>query len=120
MNCMKCGQETTEQNVFCEECLAVMAKYPVRPDTAVKLPKNRAPSVVKKAPKRHVPTPEEQIKVLRRRLRILMFLLLLCIAAIVLMINPTLHYALDQHVEIGQNYSSVVSTVAPTASQDAK
>ena len=120
MNCMKCGQETTGQNVFCEECLAVMGKYPVRPDAAVKLPKSREPSVAKKAPKRHVPTPEEQIKILRKRLRILTIVLIVCIAAIVLMIKPTLHYVLDEHVEIGQNYSTVVSTVAPTASQDAK
>ena len=119
MNCMKCGQETQDQNVFCEDCLAVMKKYPVRPDAAVKLPKNREPSVNKKAPKKHGPTPEEQIKVLRKRLKIMTIILIVCIAAIVLMIKPTLHYALDEHVEIGQNYSTVVSTVAPTDSQNA-
>ena len=120
MNCMKCGREVNDQNVFCEECLAVMANYPVNPDAAIDLHNFREPSIIKKVPKRHVPTPEEQLKVLRKRLRILTILLIFCIAAIVLMINPTLHYALDKHVEIGQNYSSVVSTVAPTASQDAK
>ena len=120
MNCMKCGKETAGGNVFCEECLAVMKKYPVRPDAVVKLPNRKEPSIIKKAPKRHIPTPEEQIKVLHKQVMILSVILLFSIAAILLMINPTLHYVLDKHVQIGQNYSTVVSSVNPTASQDAK
>ena len=120
MNCIKCGQETDGNDVFCKECLAVMEKYPVHPDAVVMLPKRREPSIIKKMPKRHVPTPEEQIKVLRKRVTVLSVILLVCIAAILLMINPTLHYVLDEHVQIGQNYSTVVSTVAPTSSQEAK
>ena len=119
MGCMKCGQETVGQNVFCEQCLAVMKKYPVRPDAVVMLPRRREPSIVKKTPKRHIPTPEEQLKVLHKRLNILSVILLICIAAILLMINPTLHYALDKHVAIGQNYSTVTSTATPETSQNA-
>ena len=119
MNCMKCGQETVDEKVFCEKCLAIMEKYPVRPGAVVMLPRRREPSVLKKPPKRHTPTLEEQVKVLRKRVMILSLVLLFCLAAIVLMINPTLHYALDKHVEIGQNYSTVV-TPAATTSQNAE
>jgi hypothetical protein len=41
--------------------------------------------------------------------------LVVCIVAIMLMINPTLHYVLDEHVEIGQNYSTVITTTPNTA-----
>ena len=120
MNCMKCGRETQAENIFCQDCLAEMEKYPVRPGTVVLLPRRKEPSIIKKLPKRHVPTPEEQNVLLRKRVRILAIALLVCIAAIVFMFNPTMHYILDEHVEIGQNYSSVVSTAAPTTSASAE
>lgn len=119
MYCLKCGQETENEKVFCEKCLTDMEKYPVRPGAVVMLPRRREPSVIKKAPKRHVPTPDELIKILRKRVLILTVALIVCVVAILLMINPTLHYALDQHVEIGQNYSTVVSSDASTASHGA-
>ena len=107
MNCMKCGQETQAENVFCQSCLMDMEKYPVQPGTVVLLPRRREYSAIKKTLKRHVQTSEEQIKILRKKIRILTLILLVCIAAIVLMFKPTMHYVLDEHVEIGQNYSSV-------------
>ncbi len=120
MNCLKCGQETVDEKVFCEKCLKVMEKYPVRPGAVVMLPRRREPSGMKKTPKRHVPTLEEQVKVLRKRVIILTVVLIFCLAAIALMINPTLHYALDEHVEIGQNYSTVVSPAETNNSQSAE
>ena len=110
MNCMKCGRETENEAVFCSDCLQIMEKYPVRPGTVVILPRRRESSVLKKISKRHVPTPEEQNKILRKWISILSVALLVCIIAIVLMFNPTMHYVLDEHVEIGQNYSTVTST----------
>ena len=117
MNCMKCGQETENEQVFCQHCLQIMEKYPVRPGTVVLLPRRRE-AVVKKVVKRHTIAPEEQIKALRKRLRILWIVLVVCLAAIVLMINPTLHYALDKHVEIGQNYTTVTTTTSTPASAE--
>lgn len=35
MNCLKCGQEIPEGQVFCDPCLAVMKQYPVKPGTPV-------------------------------------------------------------------------------------
>ena len=112
MNCMKCGREIQEDSVFCQDCLLDMEKYPVQRDTVVLLPRRREAPVVKKLPKRHVPTPEEQIRFLRKKIMVLSVLLAVCIAAMVLMFNPTMHYVLDKHVEIGQNYSTVVSNAA--------
>ena len=115
MNCMKCGRETQEETVFCQDCLAEMAKYTVQPGTVVLLPRRREPSLIKKMPKRHVPTAEEQVIVLRKWVMWLSILLAICIVAIVLMFNPTMHYVLDEHVEIGQNYSSIITTTTQTA-----
>jgi len=47
-------------------------------------------------------------------------LLAVCILAIVLMIKPTMHYVLDEHGPIGQNYSSVTSTMMTTAPTSAE
>ena len=118
MNCMKCGRETENEAVFCPDCLQVMEKYPVRPGTVVNLPHRKESSVLKKITKRHVITAEEQIKVLRKWVSILSILLLVCIIAIVLMFKPTMHYVLDEHVEIGQNYSTVTTTsIAPNSAE---
>ena len=107
MSCMKCGRELADDGVFCTECLLDMEKHPVDPGTVVLLPRRQETQAPKKQVKRHVPAPEEQIAVMKKRITVLSVLLLICIAAIVLMFNPTMHYVMDEHYEIGQNYSSV-------------
>ena len=107
MNCMKCGRETTGEDVFCLDCLTQMQKYPVESGTVVLLPRRREATAVKKAPKRHTPSPEELVAALRRQNAVLLLLLTACILAIALMFQPTMHYLHDEHYEIGQNYSSV-------------
>ena len=114
MNCMKCGRETQNEAVFCRDCLAEMEKYPVQPGAVVLLPRRREPSVLKKMPKRHVPTAEEQNIFLRKCVMILSVLVVVCFLAIILMFKPTMHYVLDEHYVIGQNYSSVTSASVPT------
>lgn len=114
MNCLKCGQECMNEDVFCQNCLLEMEKYPIRPGTVVLLPRKREPAVIRKTPKRHGPTAEEQIKGLRKQVFILTVLLILCMTAIVLMFKPTMHYVLDEHVPVGQNYSSVATNAVPT------
>ena len=109
MNCMKCGRESRGENVFCQDCLTEMEKFPVDPAAVVLLPR-RKETYVKKATKRHTLSPEEMIDTLRRQKAILIFLLLVSIAAIALMFEPTMHYLMDEHYEIGQNYSTVTST----------
>ena len=118
MNCMKCGRETQDESVFCQDCLLEMEKYPVRPGTVVQLHRRREVSAAKKMSKRHIPSLEEQLKHYRKVTWILTLLLVLCIGAIVLMFKPTMHYVLDEHVEVGQNYSSVNSSATPASSTE--
>lgn len=113
MNCMKCGREIEEGQVFCVECLEVMARYPVKPGTAVVLPKQRKEApVLKRAPiRRKILTPEERIVKLRKSLRgwviawVVTFLLL-CAA-----LYPAILYLKEEnHFHLGQNYSVITPT----------
>lgn len=38
MKCIRCARETTDNHVFCDECLKEMELYPVKSDTPVVLP----------------------------------------------------------------------------------
>ena len=120
MNCMKCGRETQAENVFCLSCMLEMEKYPVQPGSVVLLPRRREAAVIKKTQKRHILTAEEQIRKLRKWLMILTVLLAVAITAIVFMINPTMHYVMDQHFEIGQNYTTVMPSVPGSTSSSAE
>jgi hypothetical protein len=37
--CLKCGKKTEDRSVFCNECLAIMEQYPVKPGTVVHIPR---------------------------------------------------------------------------------
>ena len=43
MNCMKCGREAPDGQVFCGDCLERMQAHPVKPGTPVLLP-NKKPA----------------------------------------------------------------------------
>ena len=116
MNCLKCGRETEEGQVFCKECLAVMEKYPVKPGTAVLLPKRNPAPTVKKIRWKPAPSPEEQVVKLRRQNRRL--IALLCAAVMLLGVGVyfTGRYLLDRRApRPGQNYSTVETAPAVTA-----
>ena len=99
MSCMKCGKEVSEGQVFCQECLAEMEKYPVKPGTPLPLPIRPREAVVHKRSYRKSRKPEEQIVSLRRWLSILcvicwILLIALTLAVMVimqLMGNPRIH-----------------------------
>lgn len=89
MHCMKCGQKIKDQQVFCEECLAIMDTYPVKPGTPIQLPTPSKNAPIMKSNRRKTKKPEEQILQLRtsvRWLSIILALSLLAILALVLMI----------------------------------
>ena len=88
MNCMKCGVEIPETQVFCDHCLSVMAQHPVRPGTHIHLPKRALAEDAPKKPskKKRVLSPEEQIsalkmKILRLRLTAAILAFLFCVAS---------------------------------------
>ena len=93
MNCMKCGKEAQPDQAFCDECLAVMAQYPVKPDVVVQLPPKRNLPTEKKNPRKKELTPREALRRQRKLLRkyqigslVLLILLGLATTALVYML----------------------------------
>lgn len=109
MNCMKCGREIESGQVFCSHCLELMAQHPVKPDAVIKLPQRREVPVRKNTPRKKLRTPEEQIVQLKRRNRLLTFILCLLLATSLLFLSLCVDYIrqLDVQKLLGQNYSTV-------------
>ena len=77
MNCLRCGRETVQENVFCNACLGYMEEYPIKPGTAVQIPDREAYFEKNQpAPRNHV-SPEAIISKLRRTVRVLVAVLLI-------------------------------------------
>lgn len=113
MNCMKCGREIEEGQVFCPDCLEEMEKHPVKPGTAVLLPRPRPVSPVKKAYAkwRQPPAPEEMVVRLKKRLRILLLVWLLTLVLLAMFAYPTVRDFLEQETLLpGQNYTTITTT----------
>lgn len=110
MNCMKCGRETLEEQVFCPECLEEMKKYPVSPTTTVRLPRRTDPQPSKKAARRKLPPEEEQIRQLKKRIRVLTWLLAVALALVLALSVPAVTHLLEDDTAFmpGQNYSSAL------------
>lgn len=114
MNCLKCGREIEDGQFFCEDCLIGMAKYPVKPGTAVQLPSRSVYAAPKKvhSHRRSKISPEDQLRVMRRRIRVLTILLTVCVILLFALAAPALRYFKEDHLLPGQNYSSVITTNA--------
>ncbi len=122
MQCMKCGRDLQPGQVFCDECLAEMEKYPVKPGTVVLLPRYQRPNIQpKKTVKRGVPL-EEQLRKAKNRNRLLGWLLTASITVAVGLgcLAAALYIEYDGKFLPGQNYSviSTDSTSEPTESTD--
>ena len=78
MNCLRCGRETSQQQVFCDGCLEYMSHQPVKSDTPIYLPVRKTKEAPRKqyAWRRRERTAEEMVTVLRKRVR---FLTCLCL-----------------------------------------
>lgn len=113
MFCMKCGKKTEEKQAFCNDCLAVMAKYPVKPEVKIFLPHSTPTTVVKKSvPKKKALPPEEQISRLRKALLRVSFALAIAVLALVLsvaLLVESFHEDVKEDV-IGQNYGTIEHT----------
>ena len=108
MNCMKCGREIAAGQVFCNSCLEVMAKYPVKPDAAIHLPhRTEQPASKKTSNRKRQLSLEDQVILLRRRCRRLMVCLLLAILLLGASAAVILHYIPGDQVSlpIGRNYT---------------
>lgn len=107
MSCLKCGRETAQGNVFCEECLEYMAAHPVKPGIRVTIPQRPKSEPVHASPK--IQTAEEIIEKLRKRIRVLSVLILVLLIGLCTSIGIiAYHHATTEHggFGIGQNYST--------------
>ena len=106
MYCAKCGREISEKAVFCNTCLEVMERYPVKPGTSIQLPQ-RAPSAPKKANSRKRQlSPEEQLSRQRTTIRVLAIALACSVLLLSLCAAQIFHLLPEDEatVTIGQNY----------------
>ena len=119
MNCVKCGRDIPEDQVFCEKCLAEMEMYPVNPGTAVHIP-TRSPEeeiIRKPVKKKHIPTAEELLLRTRKKLRrnrIFVVVLLLACGLLSVVLGQT---ALELDIQrlVGQNYK--ITGLRPSGSK---
>lgn len=112
MNCMRCGREIDDKQVFCEDCLLDMEKYPVKPGTTVQLPRRKDSYNQKKAHSRRKTKlpPEEQVKLLRKRLHVMAAIIVVLLVLVALLGWQTAeHLTEDDHLLPGQNYSAIES-----------
>ena len=105
MYCLKCGRETEDEQAFCLECQKIMTKYPIDPNAVVQLPP-RKQSLPKKPVKRRA-APEDQMKALKRQVRILTCLFLAAVTLVVCLSIPFIQDYGKQKFQIGQNYTTV-------------
>lgn len=73
MNCLKCGTKIASTQVFCDNCLQVMEKYPVKPDAAVHIPQRTVKTTERKQPRKKESTTEQ---ILRHKNSIIFWLIL--------------------------------------------
>ncbi len=111
MYCLKCGRETTAEQIFCDSCLTDMEKYPVKPGTAIHIPSRPAQEPQKKPTRKRQQKPEELLehahKLNRRLLLVIAVLaLLLCITGGKLLLELT---SQEDDRPTGRNYTTGIA-----------
>lgn len=110
MQCLKCGKDVTSSPTFCDDCLAEMENCPVKPGTAVYIPK-REPPARRSTGEKKLST-AALLSRTRRTLRwmyLLVVLLSLLLSAAAIMLIRTMDRASEpqpQGPAIGQNYTT--------------
>ncbi|MBQ8237813.1 MAG: hypothetical protein IJZ39_06695 [Oscillospiraceae bacterium] len=108
MNCMKCGRELKEGQVFCDTCLEGMEKEPIKIDTTVLIPAQPKESPAHRRP---IVNPEEEVKRLEKvNQNLILFLILTSVATVLFAMGLFHQEVLDVVDDLGRNYS-VVETV---------
>ena len=108
MNCLKCGREITEGNVFCPDCLAVMEKYPVKPNASVQLPRRDEQEAPKKSSKRKKISQEERIAKLKKQSRRMALVIAILFVLLCVLAGRIAHQELNRPGEKdeGKNYTT--------------
>ena len=113
VNCMKCGRETKEDAVFCEDCLEHMDRYPVPPNTLVYVPSEKDRMVTKKHTVSHpVVNQDDQIKRLNRRVHGLGLLVALMLGLVIFLglLSVDSLRQINMTNLIGKNYTTITSS----------
>lgn len=107
MQCLKCGREIVEGQVFCDRCLEIMAANPVKPNTVVTIPERSVR--LRTAAPRMQPKHDETVERLQRKVMQLRLWICVLMAALMLCMGVLTWQALkgDGGPAIGQNYTSV-------------
>ena len=108
MQCLRCGRETENEQVFCFLCESVMVKHPVKPNTVVTIPERTAlnrPAAVRKPGRQEEDTTQLRRTILQLRLWVCMLM-----AALMLCVGVLTWQELSRAREpvIGENYSSII------------
>lgn len=115
MKCLKCGRELETEQVFCDDCLLEMDKYPIAPNSVVQLPMRQPAQVVRKTIHRRTLSPEEQIHILKKRIWLLSGILIVTLALMLAMAYPAVNFFIRKyHLRPGQNYTAIVATTEAT------
>ena len=110
MNCMKCGKEIGEGQVFCEDCLGIMSQYPVRQGTPIHLPNYASSAEKKVVTKKRQPTAEERLvrfQAATRWLSIALVSSLLILSITISLLVNSLNTPTTTQQDIGKNYNTV-------------
>lgn len=117
MNCLKCGRDIAEDEVFCVDCRLEAQRYPIEPNTVVFLPSPKKQETARKSSRRRALSTEEQFKSYRRRLSLMTAALVVAIGVIVALSFPAVSYLTRDYYAKGQNYTSM-TTVPPSTEPD--
>ena len=91
MSCLKCGQEVSAGQVFCDSCLADMEQYPVKPGTPVIIPNQNAPLPSKRTHKR-ISKSQDLITAQRRLIGWLLTTILILLLAVAALTVAMFHF----------------------------
>ena len=112
MNCLKCGRELKEGQVFCDNCLESMEQEPIKINTPVLIPTQ--PKVTA-SHRRQIVNPEEEVKRLEKINQNLILWLILTTVAMALFALGLYHQEFLEVVEeIGKNYNVIETVTDPT------
>ena len=107
-NCLKCGKETAEKAAFCDHCLTVMDKYPIKEGTVAHLlPRPKRAEYKPPEPFREAAS-QAQLQQTRHTLRWLMVLTVI-LSALLLLTSGILLQSFEEQPEapaIGRNYTT--------------
>ena len=80
-NCLKCGRPCAGNQSFCDECMADMARHPVKPGVVVLLPQQERASRPTPRRRHAALPPEEQLAKLKKQVISLWLALILALGA---------------------------------------